>query len=70
MLRSSWREWSANQFLKYWGEFLQRPDAARDPQYAVIESMYKKATIKSATKQMAQDINQQRQQQSGKIQQN
>ena len=35
-----WRKWSAERFLHYWGNFLQRPEAASDKQYDTIKSMY------------------------------
>jgi hypothetical protein len=32
------------RFVHYWGEFLRHPDAANDPQYPSIRSMYETAT--------------------------
>ncbi len=41
-----WKEWSAQRFLIHWGEFLKRPDAARDPQFSTIEGLYLSTTNK------------------------
>ena len=38
------KEWSANQFIRYWGTFLQREDATSDPQYSMIRGMFETAT--------------------------
>jgi hypothetical protein len=32
------------RFVHFWGEFLRHPDAASDPQYPAIRSMYETAT--------------------------
>jgi hypothetical protein len=54
----SWKDWCAAKFMDYWGTFLQRPDAQRDPQYATIRHIYdtamqagEQAKAKKAAKQ-------------------
>jgi hypothetical protein len=38
------KEWCADQFVVYWGQFLNREDARLDPQFKAIKSMYDTAT--------------------------
>ncbi len=59
-MNDSWREWSAGRFLKFWGDFLARPNAVQDPQFKMIESMYNKATMKATAKQTAEQVNKQK----------
>lgn len=44
MVTVSWKAWSTARFVATWGEFLQRPDAANDPQFNTIKQMYEVAT--------------------------
>ncbi len=39
---SSWKTWSSERFLKYWGEFVKRDDAKLDSQFETIKAMYEK----------------------------
>jgi hypothetical protein len=43
-----WKDWSANRFQHAWGLFLQRKDAAQDPQYTTIKNLYEKVTQAAA----------------------
>ena len=49
-LHCSWKVWSTDRFVATWGEFLQRPDAVHDSQYATIKEMYTVATGAGAKK--------------------
>jgi len=42
----AWKQWAMEQFTKYWGLYLQRPDAKGDPQYATIKNAHS-ATLKT-----------------------
>lgn len=40
MGQRNWKDWSVKRFTAYWQEFLRRPDATADPQYAMIRKMF------------------------------
>lgn len=46
---ADWKTWSSARFQVGWGDFLSRPDAAQDPQYATIRDLYAKVTTASRT---------------------
>lgn len=43
----SWREWSADRFMFYWGLFLEKPEARQDPQYELISNLYQQVKDKT-----------------------
>lgn len=43
-----WKKWSAERFMRHWGEFLGREDSRKDPQYDTILHIYR--TVEEANK--------------------
>ncbi len=43
-----WKSWCTDRFVSYWGEFVNRSDALKDPQYSTIKNMYEVVTTAGA----------------------